>query len=75
MQTDMTDRALMEAALAQVSEAQLDMLTNIFPRHILNFLTENNSPELLGKIAKAHDEVGWGVEPTPLGIFPFLLLV
>ena len=32
MQTDMTSRALMEAKLAEVSEAQLTMLSNIFPR-------------------------------------------
>ena len=32
MQTDMTSRALMEATLAEVSEAQLSMLSNIFPR-------------------------------------------
>ena len=32
MQTDMTSRALLEATLAEVSEAQLSMLSNIFPR-------------------------------------------
>ena len=45
------------ALTMQVSEAQLEMLSNIFPRHVLNFLTENNAPELLGRIAKAHNEV------------------
>jgi len=32
MQTDMTIRAKMEAALAEASEVQLSMLSNIFPR-------------------------------------------
>ena len=43
-----------------MSEAQLSMLSNIFPRHIvefLSFVTADAVPEQIASIAKAHDQV------------------
>ena len=69
MQTDMTSRALMEAALAHMSEAQLAMLSNIFPRSVgqlviwsVGYLVgrscpQENCPSLI------HDSAMFSVQP------------
>ncbi len=36
---DMTHRAKMESLIADVSEVQLSLLSNVFPRHIIEFLS------------------------------------
>jgi hypothetical protein len=38
LQVDITSRALMEARMAALTETQLTMLENMFPRHVLEFM-------------------------------------
>lgn len=59
-QKDVTGRAELEAHVAQLTETQLVLLTQIFPRHIIEFLSVT-SPEMLtqraAQLARAHQQV------------------
>lgn len=59
-QTDVTNRVVMEDLLIEMSEGQLEMLSEIFPRHVIEFLSLHGltcSPELIGSLARNHRDV------------------
>ncbi|GFH07034.1 guanylate cyclase domain-containing protein, partial [Haematococcus lacustris] len=60
VQQDTTDTSAMEALLADLAESQLRMASNIFPRHVLEFLATNrgnNAPEDVAQLARQHKDV------------------
>ncbi|GAX81666.1 hypothetical protein CEUSTIGMA_g9094.t1 [Chlamydomonas eustigma] len=60
MQNDVTNRVNAESILTGLSEGQLSMLSGIFPRHVIEFLSFNGSnaaPELMGQLARTHNDV------------------
>ena len=62
LQTDITARAQMEMRMAALTESQLTMLENMFPRHVLEYIMGAAGPEAtLGELAYQHDEVRIGL--------------
>ncbi|GAX76114.1 hypothetical protein CEUSTIGMA_g3557.t1 [Chlamydomonas eustigma] len=58
LQTDVTARAVMEMKMTALTEAQLTMLENMFPRHILEFVMGTALPQAnLGDLARQHEQV------------------
>ena len=58
LQTDITTRAIMEQRMAALTESQLSMLEEMFPRHVLEFIMGAAPPEAtLGDLAYQHDDV------------------
>ena len=58
LQTDITSRAVMEQRMAALTESQLSMLEEMFPRHVLEFIMGAAPPEsTLGDLAYQHDDV------------------
>ena len=58
LQTDITSRAIMEQRMAALTESQLSMLEEMFPRHVLEFIMGAAPPEsTLGDLAYQHDDV------------------
>eukprot|EP00798_Chlamydomonas_sp_ICE-L_P012791 gene12791-16050_t len=58
LQTDITNRAELERRMAALTEAQLSMLENMFPRHVLEYMVTANEPSNdLSALARSHSEV------------------
>ena len=58
LQTDITVRAQMEMRMAALTESQLTMLENMFPRHVLEYIMGAAGPHAtLGELAYQHDQV------------------
>ena len=47
--------------MAQLTASQLSMLSQIFPRHVVDFLSEGGTsaqvPQEIARLARSHDEV------------------
>lgn len=57
VQTDVTGRVLMERRMADLTRAQLGMLEQLFPRHVIECMLSDNGNEGLGMLANSHDDV------------------
>eukprot|EP00798_Chlamydomonas_sp_ICE-L_P028018 gene28018-31118_t len=58
LQTDITIRAELETRMAELTEAQLTMLENMFPRHVLEFMVAAQDPSQdMSALACSHDGV------------------
>ncbi|GAX81550.1 hypothetical protein CEUSTIGMA_g8978.t1 [Chlamydomonas eustigma] len=60
VQTDVSERIHMETLLGNMSEGQLSLLSSIFPRHVVEFLSANDLSQLsahFGSLARSHNHV------------------
>ena len=61
VQRDVTERAQLENTLSELTEAQLAMLSQIFPRHVIEALSMGNSDnisvEQVAALAHSHRDV------------------
>ena len=60
IQTDVTNKVVMEDLLVGMSEDQLGMLGGIFPKHVLEYLffhRDRRDPALMGQLARNHRNV------------------
>jgi class 3 adenylate cyclase len=59
-QCDVTRRVIMEDLIMGMSESQLSLLSDIFPRHVIEFLSLHDGvcpPEFIGSLARKHQDV------------------
>jgi ubiquitin carboxyl-terminal hydrolase 48 len=60
-QRNITERAQLESSLSELTEAQLAMMSQIFPRHVIEALSVGNKEdldiELVAKMARSHMDV------------------
>ena len=60
MQSDVTQRTRLEASIVELSEAQCSMLSSVFPRHIIEFLSlikMESIPAHIAEVARTHEDV------------------
>eukprot|EP00798_Chlamydomonas_sp_ICE-L_P026331 gene26331-17430_t len=59
LQTDITERADLEARIADLAEAQTDMLASMFPRHVLEHMVGMQDSETpnLSELARSHEDI------------------
>ncbi|GAX74598.1 hypothetical protein CEUSTIGMA_g2046.t1 [Chlamydomonas eustigma] len=58
IQNDITARSVIESRMAALTESQLTMLENMFPRHVLEYVVGAASPDAtLGDLAYQHEDV------------------
>jgi hypothetical protein len=60
MQSDVTQRTQLEASIVELSEAQCSMLSSVFPRHIIEFLSlikMESIPAHIAEVARTHENV------------------
>ena len=64
VQTDVTARVELESKLADLTDAQLSMLEQLFPRHIIEYMLarvpNTRGERNLRDLANTHEQVGWG---------------
>eukprot|EP00798_Chlamydomonas_sp_ICE-L_P024112 gene24112-9687_t len=59
LQTDITERADLEARIAALAEAQTNMLASMFPRHVLEHMVKGQDGETpnLSELARSHKDI------------------
>lgn len=65
VQTDVTPRVELENKLADLTDAQLSMLEQLFPRHIIEYMLARVPSRVsrnLRDLANTHEKVCWGGE-------------
>lgn len=63
VQTDVTPRVELENKLADLTDAQLSMLEQLFPRHIIEYMLARVPSKVsrnLRDLANTHEKVRWG---------------